>query len=547
HYSDWSDLLIVHEETHLVHLLRPPRSPAMQLLTHLSVPIGPITINAPRWVLEGYATVVEGRLTASGRPNGDLRAAILRRWAQTGKLPGYARLASDHATWHGMNMAYLLGSAYLEWLDERSGPGSLRKLWARMTAKTDRGFGDAFRGVYGDSPENLYDRFRAELTYRAIEVERRVQGTDAKAEAAASGELWQELTWTTGSPAVSPDGQQIALVLRSRDQPAKLVVWSTGPNTKAEKKDEEKREKLAKEDPDDVPAVRDKPLPREPLHTLPTTDTIAPTTPRYLPDGKAILFVRYEPDGQGFLHPDLFRWTLASGRVERLTREADLRDPDPSPDGRFAVAVRNRNGRSQVVRVDLQTAEVKPRTDDSLEVVYDRPRMSPDGKGVVFARQREGVWRLVVLPLEGGAQETEIAAPAAEATVSEAEWGRDGKTLYAVVGERGFIDLYAFSLAAGATPIALTRAPGAALSPAPTPDGAALFYLQLEPHGLDLRRLDLHRTPPPSLERAALNLPANLAPAIRPQAPAPQPPFAQTPVAPGQPYGLGRQELGSFL
>ena len=39
---------------------------------------------APRWVMEGYATVVEGRLTGAGRPNSDLRAAILRRWAQAG-------------------------------------------------------------------------------------------------------------------------------------------------------------------------------------------------------------------------------------------------------------------------------------------------------------------------------------------------------------------------------------------------------------------------------------------------------------------------------
>ena len=37
-----------------------------------------------------------------------------------------------------MSMAYLLGSAYLEWLEERAGPGSLRNLWARMTARTPR-------------------------------------------------------------------------------------------------------------------------------------------------------------------------------------------------------------------------------------------------------------------------------------------------------------------------------------------------------------------------------------------------------------------------
>jgi len=73
-----------------------------------------------------------------------------------------------------MSMAYLLGSAYLEWLEARTGPGSLRNLWSRMTARTPRSFDDAFRGVFGESPADLYDRFRAELTWRAMEAERRL-------------------------------------------------------------------------------------------------------------------------------------------------------------------------------------------------------------------------------------------------------------------------------------------------------------------------------------------------------------------------------------
>ncbi|HEY9420076.1 MAG TPA: hypothetical protein VIW92_01555, partial [Thermoanaerobaculia bacterium] len=200
HYSEWSELLVVHEETHLVHMLRPSRNPVRQLVAKL-IPAGPITLGAPRWVFEGYATVVEGRLTGSGRPNGDLRAAILRRWAQEGKLPSYGRLASDTQSWRGMSLAYLLGSAYLEWLEERAGPGSLRNLWARMTARRARGFEEAFEGVFGDSPADLYDRFRAELTWRAIEAERR-SGEEQQ------GELWQDLSWSTSAPVVSPDGQR---------------------------------------------------------------------------------------------------------------------------------------------------------------------------------------------------------------------------------------------------------------------------------------------------------------------------------------------------
>lgn len=526
HYTEWSELLLVHEETHLVHLLRPSRNPWRQLLARIA-PAGPIPLGSPRWVVEGYATVVEGRLTGSGRPNSDVRAAILRRWAQAGRLPGYGQLASDASDWQGMSMAYLVGSAYLEWLEERAGPGSLRKLWSRMTARQTRSFDNAFEGVFGDPPARLYDRFRAEMTWRALEAERRLGEV-------REGELWQDLSWDVGDPALSPDGSKLAVVLGSRDRPARLVIWSTAPDEKAGKDWEERRRKLLERDPEDVPAERTKPFPREPLHTLGAMDGVQPTMPRWMPDGRSILFVRFEPDREGFLHPDLFQWTPESGEVRRITREADLRYPDPSPDGTWAVAVRHRNGTSQLVRADLATGTVTGITPPSVEEVYDRPRISPDGGHVVFARHREGAWRLVIRNLTSGEERT--LAPPRDGTVAAPAWSPDGRTVHAVVGDRGFIDVWAFPL--DGEPYAMTRTSGAALAPAPAPDG--LFYLSLEPDGLDLRRLNLKRE---IAAAPAVDLPRELAPVVRPPAPERPEPFAVVEPGESRPYGLGRQEL----
>src|SRR5258708_5792305 len=165
-YSDWVDLLTVHETTHLVHLMRPARNAPQRLLERL-LPLNPITLDAPRWVLEGYATVVEGRITGSGRPHSALRAAILRKWAIEGRLPTYGQLNSGRE-FLGMSMAYLAGSAYLEWLERRSGPHALRHLWARMTARQPRRFDPAVSGGLGASPSRLYGHFGAELTANAI-------------------------------------------------------------------------------------------------------------------------------------------------------------------------------------------------------------------------------------------------------------------------------------------------------------------------------------------------------------------------------------------
>src|SRR5262245_1600757 len=127
-FSDWVDLLSVHELAHVVHLARPGEG-ALSLLVRFSpAPLGPLVFQSPRWVYEGYATLVEGKLTGSGRPGSAFQDMVLRRLAFDGKLPTYGNLSSTGG-WISGSFAYLVGSAYLEWLDARGGAGRLPELW----------------------------------------------------------------------------------------------------------------------------------------------------------------------------------------------------------------------------------------------------------------------------------------------------------------------------------------------------------------------------------------------------------------------------------
>jgi Tol biopolymer transport system component len=547
-YGHWIDLLAVHEVAHVVHMLRPSRNPYGQLLEKFVLPLNPITLRAPRWVLEGYATVIEGRLTGAGRPTSAIRALVLRQWAVNGRLPSYGQLNSDRR-FLGMSMAYLMGSAYLEWLEQRGGPDSLRNLWLRMTARERRSFSDAFTGVFGERPERLYGQFIAELTASAMTVDRSLSKRE--------GALFQETPRASGDPAVSPDATQLAVVIRQRDVPEKLVIWSTAPPDEEERKYQERLDKIFARDPEDVRPVRTKPLPRKELHSLTMPDGGDIEAPRWTRDGKAIIFSHRVADADGFLHYDLYRWDFGVGvglqasgtsrasaqtpdarrpygeRVTRITHLADVREADPMPDGRTAIALRSRHGKSQLVNVDLTTGEVTPRTEASIDVVESHPRVSPDGTRVAHIAHRGGKWALMVddrvLPLPGSA-----ASP---------EWLSNDELIFTLFAN-GFAELHRMRVDGEAEPQQLTSSSGGAFDPAPTPrakDGRT-FYMSLEPDGYVVRVIEeLYLD---SIYVAPLPADAALVPAIPPAPRAPAA-FAAQPVT-SRPYGLGRQEFGWF-
>jgi hypothetical protein len=317
HHHGWAELLVAHELGHMHHLLRPARKPGWwQRWTAL---LGPLTGKSPRWITEGYATLIEGKLTGSGRPHSALRAAVLRQWALEGRLPTYEALSGTEG-FLGGSLAYLGGSAYLEWLETTAGdPKVLQSLWTRMAGKRD--FEAAFLATFGFGPKEGYQRFCAELTHAAMELERRAKAEGLReAEAGAEahrrakrddpqgaaqeglreGELVTQLNGWATDLSLSPDGTKLLVRVLDPKKPA-LLVW-----------DLQAAAQPAKLDPDELPDHTPFRPFLPPTRRLGRVHGALPWKPRWqAPD--QIGFLLRLPDHEGVLQAQPWVWTLGRG------------------------------------------------------------------------------------------------------------------------------------------------------------------------------------------------------------------------------------------
>ena len=241
---------------------------------------------------------------------------------------------------------------------------------------------------------------------------------------------------------------------------------------------------LLKADPEDVPARSIYPPPKTALFTLRARGGAPYESPRFLRDGRVLLY-RSTARGDGTYVDDLYLWDPERSSVRRLTRRASLREPDPAPDGRTAVATRCAGGWCSLVIVTLDDGNVSTLLSANDERSFFRPRFSPDGKTVLVSVHRNGTWRLATVDVAD--RSLTLIDPDDGANRYDAAWA-GANDIVATSDKGGIANIIQMNLASREIRT-ISGVTGAAVAPERNPKDASVWFLSLYSRGYDLRRL----------------------------------------------------------
>ncbi|WP_252371512.1 TolB family protein [Pseudoalteromonas phenolica] len=481
--SGWQQLLILHEYIHLVHLSQPNRSTWRQTLRDVWDPYDIALAVMPRWVAEGYATLMESKMTGRGRLYDNYTEALLTEFARQGALLPYSALNNGNDSYLSGSMAYLIGVRYLAWLEKNYGEHTLDAVWTRMQAVESRNFDEAFKGIFGDHPAKLYKRFVAEYTYISM--------ASAQALPELDTQLWHDFKFDAKNLRLSPNSELVAVTERDSKGRTALNVYTTQENTEAQEDFTRTQRALLESDPKDIANKAPDTFGRNKKYTL-TPENFAGIRYARWKDDKTLYFIAsvQKQDNQHAVQGELFQWHIERDEVTQLTQNAGIRRFSISKNTKAIVAEKVRYGYSSLVNIELASGTETLLSNNQLGDTFDYPEFAPNGDYLAFLKASLNQnWQLYIRNTQN--QSTlQVPAPKGYQFLTQPSWSADGRTLFYVAGVNGQINLYAYHLDSQQLK-QLSHGQQVVNSPQQLSDGN-LLYLGVSPEGPDAFQLSKH-------------------------------------------------------
>lgn len=473
-HDGWLRLVLTHELAHVVHL-----SPARGVPGFLRKLLGRApflfpNLFTPTWMIEGLATYEETQGTAFGRGRNPDSRMVLRMAAVEGPAPGEDRAVRGLDDWPGGQTPYLFGESFLRDLSEEHGAQALPELARSHSGRLVPFLDDlTARKVTGASFHAQWKEWSAESRSRfEQEAAERSRGPGL----APSRPLTARGIRQTGAR-FSPDGRLLAYTSSALDRYREIrLVGADGSGDR----------RLALRNGGNVLA--------------------------WTPDGRTLVYD--EPDSYRLFRTvsDLRTLDVATGRVRWLTRGLRARDPDVAGDGRQVVFVRRLGDRSDLFAISIDGFGLRRITTSPPGTEWSGPRFAPGG-GRVAASRLDGRGMLDVVIVDPATGEvTPLTADRAKDV--EPTWLPDGSGIVFRSDRDGVSNLYRLRLPTEGRPRGIAQSPepssergpegslerlsnvaGGAFAPDVAPDGRSLAFASYSARGYDLRVMDLEHAP----------------------------------------------------
>ncbi len=478
-YDDWLQGLVLHEFTHIAHTDNISGLPA--IINAILGKVYPPNAVQPRWIVEGLAVYVESTLTTGGRLQSSVWDMFLRGEVLGNTIMTLDQIGHVPNRWPHGNTWYLYGSYFIEYLAQRFGPQFIARISTEYGGTlVPFGINRVMQHVTGYTYEQLYPDFVAYLRQR--------YARQRDAVVARGLEEGERLTFHGEEqfyPRFLPDGHTV--MYESNDSASHVQLRTV---------DLASRPGAPPPRPADGPWI-------QALNGFAFDST-----------GRRMIISDTAFHRDIYFYYDLYERRLRFDHAvtedsSRLLSDGwRARYPDISPDDDHVTFTVNHRGTSSLFEMSLTDRQPTPLFRvHRYEQVYT-PRYSPDGASIAFSHwQSEGYRDIRVIDRATHA----IRDVTHDRHVDmQPVFSPDGRYVVFASDRTGIFNLYAYELSTGLLR-QVTEVMSGAFMPAISPDGHTLVYVGYSNRGYDLYRLPFDpsrwRTPGPERTRSGERLP----------------------------------------
>jgi hypothetical protein len=495
--DDWYLELVSHEFTHVLHTDNIHGIPSL-VNAVIGKTIAPNQIQ-PRWILEGYGVFEESARTSAGRLRNSQWDMFMRADVLENNLANLAQISNVVRRWPQGNLFYLYGSYFIQWIAETYGESALRFVSHDYGGQLiPWGIQRTIRRATGSTYDQLYP-----VWLDSMRREYGEQAAEVRRAGIREGKRLTHHGQNARYPRWIPKGawpeHQGGLVYYKDDQ-----HWRTGLYALDLTRDAHGVVTRADEGHEDLVAR-----------------TATESFSAFTPDG-ALVFNSLDIWRNVFGYGDLEMLepgkkspfgTPDGGRVRIASPGLRAADPAVSPDGRRIVFTRNRAGTRTIHIGDFDPSQLdgianaKQLVETPFLEQSFTPRWSPDGTHVVYSVWKRGGYRDIrYVDVRDGSYQDLTADRAVDGGPS---FSPDGRWIFFHSDRTGIMNLYAYEIATGRLK-QVTNVLTGAYAPDVSPDGKTMAYVGYSKDGFDIFAMpvdestwtdappyvDLHPSPP---------------------------------------------------